>query len=52
MPVNRKLIGMGKGHVAVHETGIHGGPDPRVVGVAVVIAAVFGTTVLLLEVLG
>ena len=52
VPVNRKLIGMGKGHVAVHETGIHGGPDPRVVGVAVAIAAVFGTAVLLAEVLG
>ena len=52
VPVNRKLIGMGKGHVAVHETGIHGGPDPRVVGVAVAIAAIFGTVVLLAEVIG
>src|SRR3954470_16337884 len=30
-PVNRWLISRGKGHVAVHETGIHGGPDPRLV---------------------
>jgi hypothetical protein len=52
VPVNRKLIGMGKGHVAVHETGIHGGPDPRLVGAAVAVAAVFGSVVLLAEVLG
>jgi len=31
-PVNRWLIARGKGHVAVHNTGIHGGPSPRVVG--------------------
>jgi hypothetical protein len=30
-PVNRWLIARGKGHVAVHETGIHGGPPTRVV---------------------
>ena len=29
VPVNRWLIGRGKGHAAVHRTGIHGGPDPR-----------------------
>ena len=33
MPVNRWLIARGKGHVAVHETGIHGGPPIRVVAV-------------------
>jgi hypothetical protein len=49
VPVNRKLISMGKGHVAVHETGIHGGPDPRVVGIVLAVAAVFGTVVLLVE---
>ena len=32
-PVNRWLIARGKGHVAVHETGIHGGPPTRVVAV-------------------
>src|SRR6185436_2972338 len=32
VPVNRWLIARGKGHAAVHETGIHGGPSPRVVG--------------------
>ena len=30
-PANRWLIARGKGHVAVHETGIHGGPDPKLV---------------------
>ena len=29
LPVNRWLIARGKGHVAVHETGIHGGPSTR-----------------------
>ena len=33
LPVNRWLIARGKGHAAVHETGIHGGPSPRLVGV-------------------
>src|SRR3954465_1271760 len=28
VPVNRWLIARGRGHVAVHETGIHGGPPP------------------------
>jgi hypothetical protein len=51
-PVNRLLLRRGKGHAAVHETGIHGGPSPRVVGVIVVLAAVFGAAVLIAEVLG
>ncbi|HZI91502.1 MAG TPA: DUF4396 domain-containing protein [Thermoleophilaceae bacterium] len=50
-PVNRWLIARGKGHTAVHETGIHGGPSPRLVGVIAAVAFVFGSTVLLLEVL-
>ena len=49
LPVNRWLISKGKGHVAVHNTGIHGGPDPRVVGAVLAVAAVFGSTVLLAE---
>jgi len=49
VPVNRWLIGKGKGHTAVHETGIHGGPSPRVVGTVLAVAAVFGTTVLIAE---
>lgn len=47
LPVNRWLIGRGKGHVAVHETGIHGGPPVRLVGAVAVIAFVFGSIVLL-----
>ena len=30
VPVNRWLIARGKGHAVVHQTGIHGGPSPRV----------------------
>jgi len=51
VPVNRWLIGRGKGHVAVHETGIHGGPPVRVVAWVAGIAGVFGTVVLLAEAL-
>jgi Domain of unknown function (DUF4396) len=51
-PVNRWLLRRGKGHAAVHETGIHGGPSPRVVGIIVVLGAVFGATVLIAEALG
>ena len=49
LPVNRWLIARGKGHAAVHETGIHGGPSPRLVGAIAIAAAVFGTVVLLAE---
>jgi len=52
MPVNRWLIARGKGHVAVHETGIHGGPPIRVVAAVTAVAAVFGTAVLTAEALG
>jgi hypothetical protein len=48
-PVNRWLLRRGKGHAAVHETGIHGGPSPRVVGAVAAIAATFGTIVLVAE---
>jgi hypothetical protein len=48
-PVNRWLIKKGKGHTAVHNTGIHGGPPVRVVGAIAVAAAVFGTAVLVAE---
>ena len=50
-PLNRWLITRGKGHAVVHETGIHGGPSPRLVGAIAAVAAVFGTVVLLAEVL-
>jgi hypothetical protein len=49
LPVNMWLISRGKGHTAVHETGIHGGPPVKLVGVAFVVAAIFGTAVLLAE---
>src|SRR4051794_5909387 len=49
LPVNRWLLARGKGHAAVHETGIHGGLPPRVVGAAAAAAFVFGTTVLVAE---
>jgi hypothetical protein len=48
-PVNRWLIARGKGHTAVHETGIHGGPPTRVVAAVAVVAGVFGTAVLVAE---
>ena len=50
-PVNRWLIARGKGHVAVHETGIHGGPPVRVVAWVAVAAGVFGAAVLIAEAL-
>ena len=49
VPVNRWLIGRGKGHAAVHRTGIHGGPDPRIVGAILAVAFTFGTAVLITE---
>jgi hypothetical protein len=52
MPVNRWLISRGKGHVAVHETGIHGGPPVRVVAIVAAVAGIFGTAVLIAEALG
>jgi hypothetical protein len=51
VPLNRWLIARGKGHAAVHRTGIHGGPDPRVVGALLAVAFVFGTAVLVGEAL-
>jgi hypothetical protein len=49
-PVNRWLIARGKGHTAVHETGIHAGPPARVVAAVTVAAFIFGAGVLLAEV--
>ena len=51
MPVNRWLIARGKGHVAVHETGIHGGPPVRLVAYVAAAAGVFGSAVLIAELL-
>lgn len=47
VPVNRWLLSRGKGHAVVHDTGIHGGPDPRVVATLLAAAFAFGTAVLL-----
>jgi hypothetical protein len=52
VPVNRWLIARGKGHAAVHRTGIHGGPPVRVVGAVAAVAFVFGASVLLSAALG
>jgi Domain of unknown function (DUF4396) len=52
LPVNRWLIANGKGHTAVHETGVHGGPPVRLVGAIALLAFVFGSAVLLAEALG
>jgi hypothetical protein len=52
LPVNRWLIARGKGHAVVHETGIHGGPSARAVGVAAAVAFVFGSAVLIGEIAG
>ena len=48
VPVNRWLIARGKGHVKVHETGVHGGPL-RWCGAILAVAGVFGAGVLLAE---
>ena len=48
-PLNRWLISRGRGHTAIHETGIHGGLDPRLVGAIAAVAFVFGTAVLIGE---
>jgi hypothetical protein len=49
VPVNRWLIARGRGHCAVHETGIHGGPPLKLVAAAVAFMAVFGTVVLVAD---
>jgi hypothetical protein len=49
VPVNRWLIARGKGDAAVHATGIHGGPSPRLVGTGLAVAFAFGAMVLVAE---
>ena len=51
-PLNRWLIARGRGHAAVHKTGIHGGPSPKLVGTIAVVAGIFGTIVLFSEGIG
>lgn len=52
VPVNRWLITRGKGHVVLHETGVHGGPPIRWVAIGTVAMAIFGSVVLAAEFLG
>jgi hypothetical protein len=49
LPVNRWLIARGKGHAVVHATGVHGGPSTRVVAAIASVAFVFGSAVLVGE---
>ena len=49
LPVNRWLLARGKGHAAVHKTGIHGGLSPRLVGTAAALLFVFGLIVLIVD---
>ncbi len=49
-PVNRWLIARGKGHAVVHETGIHGGPPVKLVAWVTAAAFVFGSAVLIGEI--
>jgi hypothetical protein len=51
-PVNRWLIRRGKGHAALHRTGIHGGPPTKLVAAIAAVAGTFGAVVLVLEALG
>ena len=51
LPVNRWLIARGRGHAAVHRTGIHGGPPTRVVGTVFLAAGLFGLAVLVAQAL-
>jgi hypothetical protein len=48
-PLNRYLIARGRGHAAVHKTGIHGGLPTPVVATAAVILGIFGSVVLIAE---
>ena len=51
VPVNRWLLARGRGHAAVHSTGIHGGPPLQLVGAAAALAFVFGSGTLLAQAL-
>jgi hypothetical protein len=51
VPVNRWLIARGRGHAAVHETGIHGGPPVKVVACVTAAMGAFGAAILIAEAL-
>ena len=48
-PLNQWLIKRGKGHAVVHQTGVHGGLPPRLVGAIAAAAFIFGSVVLIAE---
>jgi hypothetical protein len=50
-PLNRWLISRGRGHTAVHATGIHGGLPTPLVAALTALAFLFGSTVLIAEAL-
>jgi hypothetical protein len=49
VPVNRWLLARGKGHCAVHDTGIHGGPPIALIRALTVFGFAFGAAVLIGE---
>jgi Domain of unknown function (DUF4396) len=51
-PFNRWLIARGKGHAVVHQSGHHGDFPTGLVAVVAAGAAIFGTIVLVLELIG
>jgi len=51
-PVNRWMIARGRGHAVLHESGHHGDFPTKAVAIVAVAAAIFGTTVLILEAIG
>lgn len=51
VPVNRWLISRGRGHAVLHRTGVMGGPSPRLIGTITAVAFLFGSAVLLAELL-
>ena len=51
-PVNRWLIARGRGHAVLHQSGHHGEFPVGLVAVVAAAAAIFGTTVLILEAIG
>ena len=50
-PAQRWMLKRGRGHAVLHETGIHGGPSPKLVGAIAAIAFVYGAVVLIAEAL-
>jgi Domain of unknown function (DUF4396) len=51
LPLNRWLIARGRGHAVVHETGHHGAFPTRLAFGVAVVAGLFGTTVLVAQLL-